>query len=242
MARHRLGLVRQVLLGRPRELRPGCLSSLGRQPVERLGVELDGVAGDACADTRHHGGPEKALHAYPFEHYSAWHALWPQAGLWRPGAFGENLSTQGLDEASQCIGDVLRIGSALVQVSQGRLPCWKLNIAFGQPDMARRVQDSGRMGWYLRVLQAGSIEAGDAIELLARPHPMWSLAKVQRCLFQRVHSAAELEALAELPELSPNWRERFARRRDSGEVEADPRRLLTPTELGEARMPAPSPS
>src|SRR3989344_8212673 len=90
MARHRLGLVRQVLVGRPRELRPGCLSSLGRQPVERLSVELDGVPGDACADTRHHGGPEKALHAYPFEHYSAWHALWPGAGPWRTWAIGAN--------------------------------------------------------------------------------------------------------------------------------------------------------
>lgn len=242
MKRHRLGLVRQVLAGRPRELRPGCLSSLGRQPVGRLSVELDGAAGDACADARHHGGPEKALHAYPFEHYTAWHALWPREGLWRPGAFGENLSTQGLDETSQCIGDVMRIGSALVQVSQGRLPCWKLNIAFGQPDMARRVQDSGRMGWYLRVLQSGAIEAGDAIELLARPHPAWSLVRVQRCLFQRAHSDAELAALAELPELSPNWRERFARRRDTGEVEAEQRRLLTPVELGDARPAVPSPS
>lgn len=241
MPRARLGLVRQVLSGRPRELRPGCLSSLGRQAVGRLSVELDGVVGDACADTRHHGGPEKALHVYPFEHYTAWHALWPRAGLWRPGAFGENLSTQGVDESSQCIGDVLRIGSVLAQVSQGRLPCWKLNIAFGQPDMAKRVQDSGRMGWYLRVLQAGSIEAGDAIELLARPHPSWSLARVQRCLFQRIHSPADLAELAELPALSPNWRERFARRRDTGETEAEPRRLMTPTELVDPSPVLPSP-
>lgn len=242
MARHRLGLVRQVLTGRPRELKPGCLSSLGRQPVGQLSVELDGVPGDACADTRHHGGREKALHAYPFEHHATWHALWPQAGLWRPGAFGENLSTQGLDETSQCIGDVLRIGSTLVQVSQGRLPCWKLNIAFGQPDLARRVQDSGRTGWYLRVLQSGGIEAGDTIELVSRPHPKWSLAKVQRCLFQRTHSATELAELAELPELSPNWRERFARRLDTGEVEPEQRRLQTPAELGDARPAMPSPS
>ncbi len=236
-----MGLVRQVLSGRPRELRPGCLSSLGRQPVERLSVELDGVLGDACADARHHGGPEKALHVYPFEHYTAWHARWPRAGLWRPGAFGENLSTQGVDESSQCIGDVLRIGSTLVQVSQGRMPCWKLNIAFGQPDMAKRVQDSGRMGWYLRVLQSGAIEAGDVIELLARPHPTWSLARVQRCLFQRAHSPADLAELAELPALSPNWRERFARRRNTDEPEADPRRLLTPTELVESPPVVPSP-
>ena len=228
MARTRLGLVRQVLLGRPRALRPGCLSSLGRQPVERLCVERDGAVGDACADTRHHGGPDKALHAYPFEHLAAWHALWPQAGLWRPGAFGENLSTQGVDEASQCVGDVLRIGSVLAQVSQGRLPCWKLNIAFGQPDMAQRVQASGRTGWYLRVLQGGVIEAGDSIELLARPHPSWNLERVRRCLFERTHSPAELAELAVLPTLSPTWRDRFARRRETGEVESDERRLLTP--------------
>src|SRR3989344_3187367 len=166
MARHRLRLVGQGPGGRAREVRPGCLSSLGRQPVERLSVELDGVPGDACADTRHHGGPEKALHAYPFEHYSAWHALWPGAGLWRPGAFGENLSTQGLDEASQGTGDVLRIGSALGQGSPGGLPCWEVNIAFGQADMARRGQDSGRLGWDLRGLQAGWDGAGGAGEQL----------------------------------------------------------------------------
>lgn len=240
MSRTRIGLVRQVLVGRPRELRPGCMSSLGRQPVERLHVELDGVQGDACADARHHGGPEKALHAYPFEHHSAWHALWPQNGLWRPGAFGENLCTQGVDESTQCIGDVLRIGSALVQVSQGRLPCWKLNIAFGQPDMAKRVQDSGRMGWYLRVLQTGTIETGDAIELLARPHPKWTLLRVQRSLFQRAHSPEDLAELATLPELSPNWRDRFARRRDTGEDEAPERRLLTPAEHREAELASPS--
>ena len=230
-------------MGRPRELKAGCLSSLGRQPVDRLSVELDGVPGDACADTRHHGGAEKALHAYPFEHYSAWHALWPQAGLWRPGALGENLSTLGVDESTQCIGDVLRIGSSLVQVSQGRLPCWKLNIAFGRTDMARRVQDSGRMGWYLRVLQTGVIEPGDAIELLARPHPRWTLSRVQHCLFQSQHASSELAQLAELaelPALSPNWRERFARRLESGEVEATERRLQTPDEHSEARVASPS--
>ena len=112
-----------------------------------------------------HGGPEKAVHHYPFDHYEAWRTELGDIGLLRqPGAFGENLSAVGLTEADVAVGDVFRLGSAIVEVSQGRQPCWKLNERFGQPTVAKSVQASGRTGWYYRVIETG----------LVAPMPSWS--------------------------------------------------------------------
>jgi MOSC domain-containing protein YiiM len=118
--------------------------------------------------------PEQALHHYPFDHYAAWRGEW-QAGAFglarldACGAFGENISTMGMTEANVCVGDVYRIGGAIVQVSQPRQPCWKLNLRFGRAGMSRAVQDTRRTGWYHRLLEAGEIGAGDTVERLARP-------------------------------------------------------------------------
>jgi MOSC domain-containing protein YiiM len=112
-----------------------------------------------------------------------------------------------------------RLGSALVELSQARQPCWKLNLRFGLPDMARRVQDSGRTGWYLRVLVPGSVAAGDRMTLTARPNPGWDLARVQRLLYR---DAVDREALAEfagLAGLSASWRALAMRRLKSGAFE-----------------------
>ena len=125
----------------------------------------------------------------------------------------------GWTEADVCIGDLFRLGSALVELSQARQPCWKLNLRFGLPDMARRVQDSGRTGWYLRVLVPGSVAAGDRMTLTARPNPGWDLARVQRLLYR---DAVDREALAEfagLAGLSASWRALAMRRLESGAFE-----------------------
>jgi MOSC domain-containing protein YiiM len=217
------------MVGQPREIRAGCRTSLGRRPADLLKVGTTTVEGDACADARHHGGPDKVLHVYPSEHYARWHAQWPATpDMWQAGAFGENLSTVGVTEATQCIGDILQIGSALLQVSQGRQPCWKLNVAFGRPDMARDVQASGRMGWYLRTLRPGLVHPGDSIVLMQRPHPDWPLARVHRCLFLREHTEAELQTLAHLTHLSASWRRLFTQRLQSGTCESFDSRLNTP--------------
>jgi MOSC domain-containing protein YiiM len=175
-----------------------------------------------------HGGPDKAIHHYAFDHYAAWRGeLGPLPLLQAPGAFGENLSTRGLDETGVCLGDRFRLGSALLEVSQGRQPCWKLNDRFGVPDMALRVQDSGRSGWYYRVLRPGHATAGDALALVERPHPDWPLQRLAMLLYRRVLEAGPLEAALRLP-LVPSWRKLIERRLDSRRVEDWTRRIEGP--------------
>lgn len=224
-----LGVVERVLCGTPRPLPGRGRSSLGRTEVDALDVGLLGVAGDDFGDRTHHGGSEKALHQYPAEHLPRWQQALPDdAARFQVGAFGENLSSRGLDEQGLCIGDTLRIGSATLQVSQGRQPCWKLGAYFGRDDLASLAQASGRLGWYLRTLEPGRIRAADAIELLARPNPDWSVDRVHRAVFERRHTPAELQALAELPGLSPRWRALFARRLASPHEEEPTARLTGP--------------
>ena len=200
--------------------RPGSMSAINKRPLDgtvRIGTL--GIEGDEQGDRRVHGGPDKAVHHYPFEHYAAWRSeLGPLAVLESPGAFGENISTRGLTEAGVCLGDRFELGTALLEVSQGRQPCWKLNDRFGVPRMARRVQDSGRTGWYYRVLRPGEARAGDALRLVAREHPDWPLLRLTRLLAGRVLDPAELGTALELP-LVPSWRRLVERRLASRRVE-----------------------
>lgn len=202
-------------------------SGIDKHPVsERLWLGPEGLRGDEQADRRFHGGPEKALHHYAREHYAAWQdALGDLAVLHGPGAFGENISTRGLTESDVCVGDIYRAGTALIQVSQARQPCWKLDHRFSHRGMAARVQASGMTGWYYRVLQEGWLITGDTLSLQERPHAQWTLACVQDILNRRVLDPDVLHALANLPELSPNWRALFEKRARAGEVEDWTRRL-----------------
>ncbi len=161
----------ELRLGRVQPFGPsGAPSAIDKQPVDHAQLGRLGFAGDEQGDPRHHGGPDKAVHAYPLAHYPLWQAELPaSAPHFRPGGFGENLVVGGIDESGICLGDHWRIGDCLLQVSQGRQPCWKLNLRFDQPDMARRVQSSGRTGWYFRVLEEGQIQPGLRAELVARP-------------------------------------------------------------------------
>lgn len=222
-----LGRVRSVHTGRVQAFtRPGSFSAIDKQPVHGpVAVHALGLDGDEQADTRHHGGPDKAVHVYAWSHYRWWQeAIGTREVLQGPGAFGENLSVEGLDERSVCLGDEWQIGSVRLAVSQGRQPCWKLNERFGVPDMARRVQDSGRSGWYLRVLQTGHLQAGDAIHLKARPHPDWPLERLAALIRERVTDPVALRPVLALP-LPPSWHKLFAQRMDSGAVEPWARRL-----------------
>lgn len=193
----------------------------------RLWLSLEGLEGDGQADLRFHGGADKALHHYPREHYDAWQREMASPRL-GPGGFGENLSTTGLIEADVAVGDVFRLGEAVVEVTQGRQPCWKLNLRFGRPDMAERVQASGRIGWYYRVLQPGAVQAGDDLVRLERRSPQWTLERLWRILYVTPLDRAELSAMAEAEVLPPNWRGYARTRLETGQVEDWRRRLETP--------------
>ena len=199
----------------------GALSAIGKQQISPpWEISLTGVTGDVQADLKNHGGPEKALHHYPIEHYAYWTQLLGPAPIFsRPGAFGENISTTGWTEANTHIGDIVRFGDAVLQVSQGRQPCWKLNLRFGRPDMARLVQRSGLTGWYYRVLTPGRADATDRFVLVERLRPQWPVARVLRLLYSDTLAFAELGEMAELPELAEGWRRIAARRLEQRRVE-----------------------
>jgi MOSC domain-containing protein YiiM len=157
-----VGLPRDVTFGK-RRMRTAILKdpTNGAVPLRRLGFE-----GDGQADPRYHGGPDKAAYLYPFEHYAYWAEALGRNDL-SPGAFGENLTTEGLLETDVRIGDVFEIGTARVVVTQPRTPCAKLGAKFGSMTFVRTFASAGRPGFYLRVVQEGMVEAGDAIRRLS---------------------------------------------------------------------------
>mgnify|MGYP003575448733 CR=1 FL=1 len=222
-----------LLVGQVALLPDGCSSSgIHKLPTDHaLWLSATGLQGDAQADLRIHGGVEKAVHHYPREHYAGW-ASWSRRAdlLASPGAFGENISSRGWDESNVCIGDVVRLGEALVQVSQGRQPCWKLDLRFGECGMAREMQARGRTGWYYRTLEPGWVRAGAQAVRVDRPHPDWPLSRLIALLFTRnAHAAPEWERAAELPALAERWRQTFRKRAASGRVEDwEPRLQLPP--------------
>ncbi|MEH3116088.1 MAG: MOSC domain-containing protein [Methylorubrum populi] len=219
--------IQAVLTGRVAPLGTAT-SAIAKAPVEGpVAVGPLGLSGDEQADRRVHGGPEKAVHHYALDHAAAWRADLPGLPdlLERPGAFGENFSSHGLTEGQVCVGDLWRAGGALLQVSQARQPCFKLNLRFSVPDMARRVQASGRTGWYYRVIEPGSVAAGDTLDLVERPHPDWPLARLLHHFYVDRLDAAALRAIAVLAPLTESWRTLAARRLASGAVEDWRRRL-----------------
>lgn len=218
----------ELRIGRPKPLgMAGALSAIDKHKVAgALAAGPLGLDGDEQADRKHHGGPDKAIHAYAVTHLSGWADELPaQAERFRPGAFGENLVIGGASEADVCLGDRWRIGSALVEVSQGRQPCWKLNLRFDVADMARRVQESGRTGWYFRVIEPGLIAAGDRGALVTRPHPAWTLNRTSHLLYHDRMNRLALAELAQLPGLPDNWRRLAEARLSSGRTEDWSRRL-----------------
>ncbi len=215
----------------------GSRSAIDKQPrAGKVFCGALGLAGDEQGDTRVHGGPDKAVHHYPSEHYAAWRAvLGAHPLLDAPAAFGQNLHTVGLTEADVCLGDRFRVGAALLEVSQARQPCWKLNERFGRPDMAARVQRTGRTGWYYRVLEEGELWAGAELLLQARPHPQWPLARLLEVLYRPSLDAAELRAALALP-VPPNWQRLLQRRLESGALESWSSRLDGPAPAAQAAV------
>ncbi|MEZ8380025.1 MOSC domain-containing protein [Vibrio splendidus] len=226
----KLGLVNSVLVGKTVAFAHGANSAINKQvlPERQHATEL-GFTNDEQGDPRFHGGIQKALHIYPSEHYPVWQKeLGDKIIFQSAGAFGENLSSSGITEHSICLKDKIRIGSTLLEVSQGRMPCWKLNVRFDQNDMARRLQDTLRTGWYFRVLEEGDIGAGDEIILCERPYPECPLTRIMGAVFTGCLNKQELKELAELP-LVESWGALIERRLETGKVEDWEMRLVGPT-------------
>ena len=199
----------QIFVGRTKPLGPGKVPSAFVKESARGAVKLGlaGLDGDEQADLRVHGGPDMAIYAYASEHYAPWAREFPEhAALWGPGSLGENLAFRGWTENDVCVGDTVRLGSALLQVTRPRKPCFKLALRFSDLRLPRRLVEAGRCGWYFRVLQTGSIAADDEAELVHRSHPQWSIRRVNDISIRTDVDLEELEELAALPELAENWR------------------------------------
>jgi len=174
--------------------------------VGRLNLE-----GDRQSDLSVHGGPDKAVYAYPSEHYSYWRLELPGMELpW--GAFGENLTTQGVLEEKVQIGDRLRIGSAEFIVTQPRLPCFKLGIRFGRPDIVKRFLRSGRTGFYLSVLHEGQVAAGSSIDIAAGEQHGVTVSDVVSLYTTDAENQLLLRRVSDLSALPEGWRDYFRRR------------------------------
>ena len=197
--------IASVQVGKPAnvgELRTG----FGKRAVEGdVRVGRENLEGDGQADHRYHGGPDMAALAYGADHYPDWRAelSWPGLPL---GGFGENLSVAGVTEESACIGDVWRVGTAVLQIASPRKPCHKISDYWGRPELLKLVEKSGRSGWYLRVLEEGAIAAGAEIALAQRPHPEWTVLRAYRAGVARKKDRATALELAQVAALSDRWK------------------------------------
>ena len=163
------------------------------------------LAGDQQADLTVHGGSEKAVYAYPVEHYEYWRKQLPNVSLsW--GAFGENLTTTGLNENTLSIGDVLRVGSAVLQVTQPRMPCYKLAIGFNRDDMIKRFLVSGRSGFYFSVVEPGDVGAESEAQILDRDINKITVSDVLRLYLGYTRDPELLRRATNVRSLPENWR------------------------------------
>jgi MOSC domain-containing protein YiiM len=185
------------------------LTGIFKQPVSGpIMVRRLDLDGDQQADLSVHGGPDKAVYAYPSEHYPAWQRELLLAELpW--GMFGENLTTRGLTEEQVLIGERFQIGAAVLVVTQPRQPCYKLAVRFGRDDILRRFVRSRRTGWYLAVEREGLIQAGDPIIRLSRPDVSLSVSAVSDLVFASDPNLHDLQVAATLPDLADNLRAYF---------------------------------
>lgn len=204
--------VTAILTGRSIPFARGEHSAIGKAPVAGIiALGFLGLSGDQQADKKYHGGPDKALHHYPYEHYAQWQGVMPdQPLLLLPGAFGENVSTAGLDEGEACIGDRFRFGTALVEISQPRQPCWKQGQVFSWQKLPKLMVQQRRTGWYYRVIEEGEIAAGCPFELVDRPFPEWTVARAVGLVLggEAKHDVAGIRALITLEVLEKSWREK----------------------------------
>ncbi|MDN2488254.1 6-N-hydroxylaminopurine resistance protein [Kosakonia sacchari] len=216
-----------VFVGKIRDYQGSRPSAIAKLQVEgELMLTETGIAGDEQAEKSYHGGADRALCHYPREHYAHWAHMFPQqAALFCAPAFGENLSTSGLTEKNVFIGDIFRWGDALIQVTQPRSPCFKLNFHFGISDMSTQMQSSGRTGWLYRVIAGGNVSAEAPLELVSRVSDVSVYDAAAIAWFQPFDDEQYHRLLAAAG-LSASWTRTMQKRRLSGTIEDNSRRLL----------------
>ena len=211
--------VASLRVGGIRPLGPEAVpSAIVKHPVAaRVAVGPLGLDGDAQADLSVHGGPDKAVYAYPWARYADWATAFPAlAARFVAGGMGENLTIDGLVEDDLCVGDVHGIGDALLQVCQPRQPCFKLALLLGEPRVAKHMVRTGHCGWYYRVVRPGTIGAGDAVTLVERPNPDAGFPWLVGLVNGRAPLGDDLARLRQLAGLAESVRRRAGRAASDG--------------------------
>ena len=191
----------------------GTPTGMYKHPVAEAWADLNGLRGDVQADRRFHGGPDKAVHHYPAEHYPRLAAQAPAAAqALCAGSLGENLSTTGWDEHNVCIGDCYQVGDALLQVTQPRKPCWKINARFEVEGLSVFVAEQGLTGWYCAVRRPGRLWPGAPLRRVSRPAETLSLADFTRLQAEHRPDPARLLAAASIDGLAADLAQRLRER------------------------------
>lgn len=190
------------------------VSSIWREAVAgRVFLGRTDLAGNAQADLKNHGGPDKAVCCYSAEHYGGWRlSLGLSDAEFGHGAFGENFTLTGLTEGTVCLGDIYTVGTAKVRVSQPRMPCWKVGRRWEREGLPGEMTATGRTGFYLRVLEEGEVGVGNTLTLIERPMPDCTVAFLNDALYVRKNDPVQDEELSRLPLLAEAWRRTFRRR------------------------------
>lgn len=201
-----------ICIGLPKPFNGAELSAIDKRPLDgKAAFRSFGIEGDMVADTKHHGGTDMAVHQYPTDHYRAWNEeLGGHPLLGGPAPFGENLMVAGLTESDVLIGDRFRFGTALLEVSQPRQPCWKIEHRFACKGMIARIIGKHNCGWYYRVVEEGEAEAGDELRQVEEGHDAWNVARVFAALYDpaAAPNQDELYAIASLERLTAKWRDK----------------------------------
>lgn len=205
-----------VLRGSIHSVQTGRIAPLGSAAVPSayvkqradgpVAISALGLSGDEQADKRVHGGVDKAVYCYPLAGYPLWAAAFPRLGdRFVPASMGENLTLNWFDEAGTYIGDTIRVGGVVLQVTQPRQPCAKLAAYFGEPALVRAMLTSARCGWYARVLEPGAVAAGDPVELVERNNPEWSVRRFALAVAAKAIDEELLAEMVAMPGLAEAW-------------------------------------
>jgi MOSC domain-containing protein YiiM len=203
-----IGMPRQVIWKGMR-----VQTGIFKEPVDDpVAINKLNLAGDKQADLTVHGGPDKAVYAYPTEHYEYWRKELPDVSFFW-GKFGENLTTEGLREDTLCIGDRLRVGFAVLMATQPRMPCYKLDLRFDRDDMIKRFLMSGRSGFYFSVMDPGEVSVGAKVEISSRDPHRVTVADIVRLYLGQTHDPELLQRAMNVRALPSNWKAQLARSR-----------------------------
>ncbi|PKG81387.1 MOSC domain-containing protein [Colwellia sp. 75C3] len=215
----------------------GMETAINKQPVNTsLYLSLKGLAGDECADKLYHGGLERALHQYPIEHYAYWQEKYgaqyrdkyAEKVNRKIAGMGENLSSIGMTEQNVYLGDRYQWGEAIIEVSQPRSPCFKLNKRWGIESFSVDMQEISRCGWLYRVIQPGMVSVNEPLELIARVDNAITISSVCEMFFGDPLNQEKLALLRQQTKLSDSWMDRVVQRLATNEVESWAFRLLGP--------------